>query len=61
MISENSLLYNMKGEIPVDPQPIDIDKARIRRYGDDISIITFADHRSKCSTPLKFGGRRYRM
>ncbi|MCO5196800.1 MAG: alpha-ketoacid dehydrogenase subunit beta [Anaerolineae bacterium] len=41
MIFENSLLYNLKGEIPVDPQPIDIDKARIRRYGDDISIITF--------------------
>jgi pyruvate/2-oxoglutarate/acetoin dehydrogenase E1 component len=41
MIFENSLLYNMKGEVAVEPEPVDIETARVRRYGDDLSIITF--------------------
>ena len=41
LIFENSLLYNMKGELPVNPQPVDIDKAKIHRKGSDVTIITY--------------------
>lgn len=41
LIFENSLLYNKKGELPLNPQPIDIDKAVVRRPGDDVTIITY--------------------
>jgi pyruvate/2-oxoglutarate/acetoin dehydrogenase E1 component len=42
LIFENSTLYNMKGEVPFDPQPVDIDRARIRREGRDLTIITYS-------------------
>jgi pyruvate dehydrogenase E1 component beta subunit len=42
LIFENAGLYNMEGMLPADAGPIDIDKARIRRAGKDISIISYS-------------------
>lgn len=41
LIFENSLLYNKKAELPLNPEPLDISKAKVRREGEDISIITY--------------------
>jgi pyruvate/2-oxoglutarate/acetoin dehydrogenase E1 component len=40
-IFENNGLYNMEGEIAVDAGPVDIDCARVRRAGSDVTIITY--------------------
>ena len=37
---EHAGLYNMADEIPIDGGPVDITTARIRRHGDDVSIVT---------------------
>ncbi len=42
IIFENPTLYNMKGQLPADAGPVDIDKACIRRSGSDVSIITYS-------------------
>lgn len=42
LIFENSLLYNMKGELPIDPLPVDIRSAKVMRAGTDVSIITYS-------------------
>jgi len=42
LIFENAGLYNMEGTLPADTGPVDIDKARIRRVGKDISIISYS-------------------
>ncbi len=41
LIFENAGLYNMKGTLPADGGPVDIDRARIHRPGRDITIITY--------------------
>lgn len=41
LIFENPMLYNMKGPLAVNAGPVDIDKARVRRAGPDLSIITY--------------------
>jgi pyruvate/2-oxoglutarate/acetoin dehydrogenase E1 component len=41
LIFEPNRLYNMEGELPVDAGPVDIDKARIRRPGRDLTLITY--------------------
>ncbi len=41
-IFENSLLYNSTGELLSHPESVDIDKAKIRREGRDITIITYS-------------------
>ena len=41
IIFENSLLYNMKADLPVNAGPVDIDKARVRRAGNDVTIIAY--------------------
>ena len=41
LIFENALLYNMEGELPPDAGPVEIDRARIRRPGRDISVIAY--------------------
>jgi pyruvate/2-oxoglutarate/acetoin dehydrogenase E1 component len=41
LIFENAGLYNMKGQLPVDPGPVDISRARIHRPGRDVTIITY--------------------
>ena len=42
LIFENAGLYNMEGMLSTDAGPVDIDKARIRRAGKDISIISYS-------------------
>ena len=41
LIFENPMLYNMKGQLAVNAGPVDIDKAQVRRTGQDLSIITY--------------------
>ena len=40
LIFENQTLYNMEGALPGDVTSVDIDHARVRRSGSDISMIT---------------------
>lgn len=41
LIFENTLLYTMKGELPVSSQPVDISRAKIRRPGKDVTLISY--------------------
>ena len=41
LIFENASLYNMKGELPADAGPVDIEKAQVRRAGRDVTLITY--------------------
>jgi len=41
LIFENNTLYNMKGHLPANPVPVDIDHAIVRRPGTDITVITY--------------------
>ena len=41
LIFENNTLYNMKGRLPENPVPVDIDRAIVRRPGTDITVITY--------------------
>ena len=41
LIFEHTLLYNMKGELPVKAVPVDIEKAKIYREGTDLTILTY--------------------
>jgi len=41
LIFENNTLYNMEGELPSDPGPVEIDRAKVRRQGGDLTIITY--------------------
>jgi pyruvate dehydrogenase E1 component beta subunit/2-oxoisovalerate dehydrogenase E1 component len=42
LIFENPILYNMKGKLAANAGPVDIDKARVRRAGKDISIFSYS-------------------
>ena len=41
LIFEHAALYTMEGELPPDAGAVDIDCARVRRPGSDVSIITY--------------------
>ncbi len=41
LIFEHARLYNTEGELPADGAPVDIETARVRRRGHDISLITY--------------------
>jgi pyruvate dehydrogenase E1 component beta subunit len=41
LIFEHGSLYNVEGEIPDPPEPVDITRACVRRSGDDVSIIAY--------------------
>jgi pyruvate/2-oxoglutarate/acetoin dehydrogenase E1 component len=41
LIFEHQLLYNIEGDLPEDAGPVDIDRARIRRPGSDVTLITY--------------------
>lgn len=41
LIFENSTLYNMKGAVGSDPDPMDIRRCRIRRPGKDLTLVTY--------------------
>jgi pyruvate/2-oxoglutarate/acetoin dehydrogenase E1 component len=38
---ENALLYNLEGELAGDAGAVDIDRAAVRRAGDDVTLITY--------------------
>jgi pyruvate/2-oxoglutarate/acetoin dehydrogenase E1 component len=42
LVFENAALYNMQGELPMDAAAVDIDRARVRRPGSDVTIITYS-------------------
>ena len=41
LIFENALLYNYKGKLAADAGPVDIDRAVVRRQGDQVTLITY--------------------
>lgn len=41
LIFEHQILYNLEGDLPVPPPEVDIDHARVRREGRDITILTY--------------------
>jgi pyruvate/2-oxoglutarate/acetoin dehydrogenase E1 component len=41
LIFENQMLYGQKGELPEIPKEVDITSAKIRRSGNDVTIITY--------------------
>lgn len=41
LIFEHSSLYNMAGPLAVEAGPVEIDRARVRRSGQDITLITY--------------------
>jgi pyruvate dehydrogenase E1 component beta subunit len=41
LIFENQTLYNLEGTLPDDAGPVDISRARIRRSGRDLTILTY--------------------
>ncbi len=42
IIFENNTLYNMEGPLPPDAGAVEIDHARVRRQGSDLTIITYS-------------------
>ncbi|GAB4383408.1 MAG: pyruvate dehydrogenase complex E1 component subunit beta [Elainellaceae cyanobacterium] len=42
LIFENTLLYTLEGELPIEPQPVDIDYAKVRRIGSDVTLISYS-------------------
>ncbi|HBY99324.1 MAG: pyruvate dehydrogenase complex E1 component subunit beta [Ardenticatenaceae bacterium] len=42
IIFENNGLYNMEGELPANAGPVDIDRARVRRPGNDVTIMAYS-------------------
>ncbi len=41
LIFEHQLLYNMDGDLPDAAGPVDIDRARVRREGSDVTLMTY--------------------
>ena len=41
IVFEHATLYNMEGELPDDPQPVDIERAAICRHGADLTLIAY--------------------
>lgn len=41
LVFEHGALYPMKGELPADAGPVDIERAVIRRAGTDVTVITY--------------------
>jgi pyruvate dehydrogenase E1 component beta subunit len=41
LIFEHQTLYNMEGELPAGAGAVDIDRAVVRRRGDDVTVITY--------------------
>jgi pyruvate/2-oxoglutarate/acetoin dehydrogenase E1 component len=38
---ENAMLYNLEGELASDAGPVDIDRAAVRRAGDQLTLVTY--------------------
>jgi pyruvate dehydrogenase E1 component beta subunit len=41
LIFEHQTLYNMEGELAQDAGPVDIDRAAVRRPGEDVTLVTY--------------------
>ncbi|MCO5169711.1 MAG: alpha-ketoacid dehydrogenase subunit beta [Planctomycetes bacterium] len=41
LIFEHVGLYNLEGELPPEPAPVDIARAAVRRAGDDVTLVTY--------------------
>ena len=41
IIFENALLYNLEGELAEDAGAVDIDRAAVRRPGEDVTLVTY--------------------
>lgn len=41
IIFENAYLYPMDSQVPAEAEPVDIDHAKVRREGKDVTIITY--------------------
>ena len=41
ILFEHNALYNLEGELAVDAGAVDIDRAAVRRQGEDVSLITY--------------------
>ena len=41
ILFENALLYNLEGELATDAGPVDIDRAVVRRAGNDLTLVTY--------------------
>jgi len=41
IVFEHANLYNTEGEVPEFGEPVDIETARVRRHGSDVSLITY--------------------
>jgi pyruvate dehydrogenase E1 component beta subunit len=48
VIFEHNALYNLKGELPLEPQPVDITRACVRRAGSDVTLVTYGGCLAKC-------------
>jgi len=50
LIFEQQVMYNMTEMVPAEPQPVDIDHAKIRRPGKDVTLITYGSCLPKSMT-----------
>jgi pyruvate dehydrogenase E1 component beta subunit len=41
VIFEHGSLYNLEGDLPDDPAPVDIERARVRRPGRDVAVFAY--------------------
>ncbi len=48
LIFEHAGLYNMKGQLPSDARPVNLEQARVRRAGRDVTIITYGAMLWRC-------------
>jgi pyruvate/2-oxoglutarate/acetoin dehydrogenase E1 component len=48
LIFENARLYPTKGELSDDAGPVDIERARLRRAGRDLTLVTYGGSLEKC-------------
>lgn len=48
LIFEHAGLYNMEGELADDAGPVDIDRAKVRRAGSDVAVLTYGASLHKC-------------
>jgi pyruvate dehydrogenase E1 component beta subunit len=50
VIFEHAMLYNLEGELPDGAGPVDIDRAAVRRPGNDVTLLTYGGSLGKALT-----------
>lgn len=58
LIFENASLYNLEGELPDGAGPVDLDTARVRRPGAELSLVTYGGSLWKTLQAAEELGRR---